>query len=435
MLNLLESMLVEPGFSSNDKLLAVTTLAFDISIVELFLPLMTGGSIVVAEQYDLNRGESLAFLIKEYEVNFLQSTPATFRLLMDSSWAEDSVQGKSLKVLCCGEPLPKDLVAELIPRVSELWNMFGPTETTVYATRKRIKNIEEPITIGAPLENTQVYIVDSNLALVPQSIPGELCVAGENLAFGYHAQPDLSAEKFVEHPQFGRIYRTGDLAKWAENGEVIHLGRIDDQVKIRGYRVELGEIEKVIAGTNLVSKVVVFIKTESDLDTRIIACCIPVDGMSLQVNQIRDNIKNNLPSYMVPQHFVAVDKIPLTSSGKVDRKQLASVSWDFSSRVDGEGDTPQSGDEIYLAELWKRIVVIDEVFLNDNFFDIGGHSLLASKVVLTVIEDKGLEIPLQALISNTLAQLVNLYFGENAVIVSPENKGKKSWFSKVFRKS
>jgi len=435
MINLLESMLVQPGFESSDVLLAVTTLAFDISILDLFLPLLVGGTVVIAEQECLKDGEALNQLINQHQVNYLQSTPATFRLLMGSSWSDLALKQRSMKVLCCGEPLPEDLAADLLERVSELWNMFGPTETTVYATRKRITNVDDPITIGLPIENTQVYILDDSLVPVPLSVPGELCVSGDNLAFGYHGRPDLTAEKFVQSDSLGkRIYRTGDLAKWGTNGEVVHLGRIDDQVKIRGYRVELGEIEKVILDSNLVERVAVIVKTESTIDSRLIACCKLQHESSFQPSAIKDAIKDKLPSYMIPQYFVLVDEIPLTGSGKVDRKALMKMPLDFVSRSEGIGDMPQTKDEIYLAALWKEVIEIDEVFLDDNFFDIGGHSLLAASVVQRISEDEGVSVPLQALISSTLGQIAEAYLGENAVVVAPGSPSKKSWFSKVFRK-
>lgn len=433
MINLLESMLVKPGFDRSNTLLAVTTLAFDISIVEVFLPLMVGGRIVIAQQDDLKDGDAINALIEAHQVDYLQSTPATFQLLMASAWAQNSK--KTLKALCCGEPLPPKLAESLIPRVHELWNMYGPTEATVYATRKHLTDPKEQITIGRPIENTRVMVLDDRLNPLPISVPGELYIAGDNLAIAYHNRPDLTEKAFVEHPVFGRIYRTGDLAKWNTNQEIVHLGRIDDQIKIRGYRIELGEIEKAILDTGLVEMVAVILKGEES-NYKLVACCKIAEGHEFSEALVKESMRKVLPGYMLPQHFVVLDKIPLTNSGKVDRKELSSRSFDLQSQNDEQGSEPQTPEELYLAKLWKDIIDIDSVYLEDNFFDLGAHSLLAAQLISQVSKDKGVQLPFNALISGTLKQIAETYLSEKAIEQNkarePEIK-KSSWLSRLIR--
>jgi len=402
MINLLESMLVKPGMEASNTLLAVTTLAFDISIVEFFLPLMVGGKIVMAEQRDLKDGDAINRLIQDHKVDYLQSTPATFRLLMGSEWSNNT--DKRMKALCCGEPLPPDLAAGLVPRVAELWNMFGPTETTVYATRKHIVDAEDPITIGLPIENTRVFILDECLQPVPMSVPGELCVAGDNLAVAYHGREDLTAEKFVEHPVYGRIYRTGDLAKWNRNAEVVHLGRMDDQVKVRGYRIELGEIERTITQTGLVDSAAAYLWQISDTDIRIVACCVARTEADMQLTELRKALRKTLPSYMIPQYFLPIESIPLSGSGKVDRKALPRPQEQVSTLVDSGELSTETQKQV--AAIWAELVKPGKPLgPQDSFFEIGGHSLLALEAIRQIEKAFGVRLTVHDLIASKLEQI------------------------------
>jgi amino acid adenylation domain-containing protein len=411
MINLLESMLVQPGFSASNTLLAVTTLAFDISIVEIFLPLMVGGRVVIAEQEDLKDGEAMSRLIQTHEVNYLQSTPATFRLLLASSWKDNA--DRKLKALCCGEPLPPSLADGLIPRVHELWNMFGPTETTVYATRKLLVNPKEQITIGRPIENTQTFILDEYLKPVPLSVPGELCIAGDNLAIAYHGRLDLTDEKFVTHPCYGRIYRTGDLAKWSVNGDIVHLGRIDDQVKVRGYRIELGEIERTITETGLVEGAAAYLWYVSEADIRIVACFVGVEKQEVPVTQLRKALRSKLPAYMIPQYFLPIDTIPLSNSGKVNRKALPRPQERVSHLVNsGELNTET---EKRIAQIWAGLVKSGKSLgPEDSFFDIGGHSLLALEAIRQIDAYLGVRLNIKDLITLSLQQIASEIDGRAA---------------------
>ena len=244
MINFLESMAEEPGLNENDVLLAVTTLSFDPSVLELFLPIMVGGTVVIANSQDYNNGEKLTTLIEKHSVSVMHGTPSTWRLMQASRWAQVGAdQEVMLKALCGGEPLTQSLLNDLLPRVSELWDLCGPTETTVVCTCKKMSSLDAFIAIGSPVANTQIYILDNNLNCLPLSVPGELCIGGDGVTLGYQNKPELTAERFVEHPRFGRIYRSGDLANIHPNGEIQYLGRMDDQVKLRGYRIELGEMK------------------------------------------------------------------------------------------------------------------------------------------------------------------------------------------------
>ena len=239
--NFLNSMRQRPGLSARDRILSVTTLSFDIAGLEIYLPLTTGACVVVATRQTASNGTALIAKIDESRCTMMQATPSTWTLLLESGWAGK----KDLKILCGGETLTQDLAAKLLPRCLSLWNMYGPTETTIWSSVSEIRNASDPVTIGNPIHNTQMYILDAHGGLVPMGARGELCIGGDGLSRGYLNQPELTAEKFIQSPFDPklRLYRTGDLARQRESGGIECLGRMDDQVKVRGYRIELGEIE------------------------------------------------------------------------------------------------------------------------------------------------------------------------------------------------
>lgn len=276
--NFLASMSKQPGLSSHDKLLAVTTLSFDIAALELFLPLINGAGVVIARQELATDGVKLSQTISSAKISVMQATPATWRLLIDAGWEGN----RQLKILCGGEALPQDLATELLNRCRSLWNMYGPTETTIWSTIHQVKADQQRISIGRPINNTEIYILDRNLQLLPVGIPGELYIGGDGLARGYLKRPDLDAEKFVDHPfqQSGalkeeRLYKTGDLARYLPDGTIEHLGRIDHQVKVRGFRIELGEVEAVLGQHPGVKQAVVAVREDRANDKRLVAYIIP----------------------------------------------------------------------------------------------------------------------------------------------------------------
>lgn len=407
MINFLESMAKTPGFSNNDRLLAVTTLSFDISVLELFLPLIVGGTTIVASSEGSKDGESLANLIEKHKITVMQATPSTWRLLLASSWGDENNASKNhLKALCGGEPLPPSLADELLPSVSELWNMYGPTETTVWSTCKQINMLGPFISIGHPIANTQIYILDSKLNSLPISVPGELCIGGRGVTLGYHNRPELNAERFIFHPKYGQIYRTGDLAKVLPSAEIQHLGRMDDQVKLRGYRIELGEIESALTDCQEVRQAAVYLWELSEQDVRIVACCVPATVNTLETITLRKKLRTVLPNYMIPQYFINVDEIPLTPNGKIDRRLLPRPQINESSIL-SKGKL-QNDTEKLIAKVWADLLKLQSnIGREDNFFELGGHSLLALAAIRRIEKATGARLELTHFITGRLSSLAD----------------------------
>jgi amino acid adenylation domain-containing protein len=364
--NVLRSICREPGFSESDTMLAVTTLSFDIAVAELFLPLTTGGRLVIAEREIAADGHRLRSLLETCRATFLQPTPVTWRLLLEAGWPGSP----DLKMICTGEPLPPDLAAQLLPKGKSLWNLYGPTETTIWSTGCRITDAAE-ITIGRPIANTQVYIVNEALQLQPVGVPGELLIGGDGVARGYLNRPELTAEKFIANPfGEGRVYRTGDLARWRSDGTLECLGRLDHQVKVRGFRIELGEIETALALAEGVRQAVVVLREE-----QLVAYVVPVAADPSEP-LLREHLRRKLPEYMVPARYVVVAELPLTPNGKVDRKALPAPDWGGGSGA-GTYAAPRTPVEATLARIWSEVLRVERVGIHDHFFDLGGHSLLA----------------------------------------------------------
>ena len=379
MINFIKSMEDRPGIDSDDVVLALTTLSFDISVLELFLPICTGSTVVIASQEDSRDGNKLIELIEENDVSLVQATPGTWRMLFTSGLFNKR-DVKRLKALVGGEPLPSDLVKDLLPYVKELWNMYGPTETTVWSTCKRIDSDIKRISIGYPISNTSIYILDQNKSLMPVSVPGEIAIGGTGLAVGYNNQPNLTDEKFYHHPDFGRIYLTGDLGKIQPDGEIIHLGRIDDQVKLRGFRIELGEIETVLNACEGIEQCSVYLWEISEEDIRIVACCVTQNAQEIETVSIRRDLRKKLPAYMIPQYFLRIDSIPRTPNGKINRRSLPTP--ELSASIGLDGGKLEGQIEKDIGDIWREILVsAKEIGREDNFFEVGGHSLLALEFI------------------------------------------------------
>ena len=380
--NFLRSMQREPGFSANDRLLAVTTLSFDIAGLELYLPLVSGGTTVIASREDTYDPVRLIERIQQSQCTVMQATPASWRALIEAGW-EGS---KQLKLLCGGEALPGDLAAALLPRCAQLWNMYGPTETTIWSTLHRVNSADGPVPIGRPIANTQVFILDGHRQLVPPGIVGELYIGGSGLARGYLARPELTAERFVENPfePNARLYRTGDRARWLAGGTLECLGRIDNQVKIRGFRIEPGEVESALARHAAVGQCVVVAREDSQGDKILVAYLEPQpDQPTPEVSDLRAHLANDLPAYMIPSAFVILDKLPLTPNGKIDRNALPAPNQE-PVEVSAEVAAPRDAIEQMLVQTWSRILRVRTIGIHDNFFDLGGHSLLAVRIVAEV---------------------------------------------------
>jgi amino acid adenylation domain-containing protein len=393
--NFLDSMAKHPGLTSDDTLLAVTTLSFDIAGLELFLPLSVGAKLVIAPREALMDGYQLDSLIRETGATLMQATPATWQLLLACGW-----KGKSnLRILCGGEALPHQLAEELLLRCAELWNMYGPTETTIWSTIEPVNVGRVSSSIGRPIANTQIYIVDPQLQPVPIGVVGEIHIGGVGLARAYLHHPELTAEKFIPNP-FGTepLYKTGDLGRYLPDGNIEFLGRIDHQVKIRGFRIELGEIETVLGEHPAVQKVVAVASAGATEEKRLVAY-ITIHDIVRQKDEIapllREHLRKKLPDYMIPSAFVVLEKFPLTPNGKIDRKALPDPQ--LFHPVGGQFVPPQTSIEKSLAGLWSEILGVENIGINDNFFDLGGHSLLATRLFVRIRDVLGLELPLRQL--------------------------------------
>jgi amino acid adenylation domain-containing protein len=396
--NFLTSMQREPGIHAEDTLLAVTTLSFDIAGLELYLPLLTGAQIILASREEAADGQRLLELLRSSKPTVMQATPATWRMLIDAGWRGTP----ELKVLCGGEALPGNLAGQLLPRCAELWNMYGPTETTIWSSVYRVEG-ELGVTapIGRPIANTTFYILDAQLRPVPVGVAGDLYIGGEGVARGYYRRAELTAEKFIADPfssqPQARLYKTGDLAKYLPDGNVQYLGRSDFQVKLRGYRIELGEIESVLGQHAMVLQAVVTVREDTPGDKRLVGYVVAEANQNVNASELRAWLKERLPEYMVPSAIVQLEALPLTPNGKVDRKNLPAP--DYTQRLaeseDGTGErTP--GEEV-IAGIWAEVLRLDQVEVHENFFDLGGHSLLATQVVSRVRQAFQIDLPLRAM--------------------------------------
>ncbi|MCM5680345.1 amino acid adenylation domain-containing protein [Schlegelella sp. S2-27] len=394
--NFLASMKREPGLQPSDRLLAVTTLSFDIAVLELMLPLTVGACVVVAQREEAMDGEVLGRMIADHRINVMQATPTTWHMLLDAGWQAPA----GFKALCGGEALPPSLAARLLAQGVELWNMYGPTETTVWSTLSRIDDANQRITVGRPIDNTQVWVVDDQLRPCGVGVEGEICIGGEGVALGYFKRPELTAEKFVQDPfstaARARIYRTGDLGKWREDGTIEHLGRLDFQVKIRGYRIELGEIEARLAGQPGVARTVAIAREDSPGDVRLVAYFVAEAGAAPDPAALREALRGALPDYMLPQFVVPLPTMPLLPNGKIDRKSLPVPSGPVVSS--SRNSTPPRNDlERTLAAAMQSVLKLAEVGIHDDFFSLGGHSLLAARLVGQINRELQLQLNLRAL--------------------------------------
>ena len=393
--NFLTAMSKAPGLTAADNLLAVTTLAFDIAALEIFLPLIVGACLVLVEREVTLDGERLAQAIAQNQITVMQATPATWRLLLASGW-----RGKpDLKILCGGEALDNSLAQQLLSCTQEVWNLYGPTETTIWSAAQKL-SIDEPVTIGHPIANTQFYILDEHLQQVPIGVPGELYISGAGVAKGYWQRPDLTAEKFIlKTPSLcafaplreNTLYKTGDRVRYLPDGKLEYLGRLDYQVKIRGFRIELGEIEAVLAQHPQISQAVVTVREDEPGEQRLVAYIVP-DSQDVGSNDLQQFLASKLPKYMIPGVFVPLTALPLTPNGKVDRKALPTPN--TQSQVN---ETPRTPTEEVLTSIWATVLGVESVGIEDNFFDLGGHSLLATRLISQVRQVFGIELPLRNL--------------------------------------
>jgi amino acid adenylation domain-containing protein len=390
LMNLLRSMEREPGLAGEDVLVAVTTLAFDIAGLELLLPLMTGAGLVIASEEQVADGHQLLELLKSGHATVLQATPGTWMMLIDAGWDREL----PLKVLCGGEALPRALADRLLERSQQVWNVYGPTETTIWSSATRVTAGTGPMLIGPPIANTQFYLLDQRFHPVPVGVAGELYIGGAGLAGGYWNRPELTAERFLPNPfASGRMYKTGDLGRWhvddVGQGQIELLGRTDFQVKVRGYRIELGEIEAALTHHPAVREAVVVAHTSKNAGTTITRLVAYVGAGSSAEHaaaltaDLVTMLAGSLPEYMIPAAILPLPQLPRTPNGKIDRKSLPDAEALVRSglRSSQQPFTPAvTDDQKKLAQIWGDVLLLERVSITDSIFELGADSLLIFRI-------------------------------------------------------
>ncbi len=434
--NFLAAMADAPGFAPGQRLLALTTYAFDISVLELLLPLAAGGCVVLGERALLEAPGRLAAALQEQRIDVFQATPSTWRLLRAQGWSGQP----ELVALTGGEALTPELARWLLPRVGALWNLYGPTETTVWSSLQRIDASEpQRCPIGRPIARTGLHVVDTQLQRLPCGLPGELVITGAGLAEGYHQRAELTAEKFVTLPETGeRAYRTGDLALRLGNGELLHLGRRDHQVKLRGYRIELGEIEAALCAHPQVEAAAVGVHGGED-DQRLLAWIVNAESAPTAA-ELRAHLSTQLPAYMLPQHFLSLAALPLLSNGKLDRAKLPPpVAADGSAEPSqaGAASVALSPATAAVLQIARELLGSEQVYPGDNFFEAGGHSLLALTLATRIEKSMGVKLSLLAIAQSSLgalaAQIESAGQGEAASPVGAEAQRAQRLGARVAR--
>jgi amino acid adenylation domain-containing protein len=393
--NLMASMAHELSMGPADVFPALASFAFDMCIPELYLALVTGGRVVVARREMASNGEELAALLRETGATVVHATPTTWSLLLEAGFT-----GKGLKRAIGAEPLPRELCTRLLEADNSLYNFYGPTETTVWSAFHHFQSGDEPVVLGRPLANTQIYILDRELQPVPIGVLGEIHIGGDGVTCGYLNLPELTAEKFIADPfasrADARMYKTGDLGRFLPDGRIEFMGRIDNQVKIRGFRIELGEIETVLARHVAVQDCVVIAREDVAGDKRLVGYVVPAAGQKVNAAELRDWVKERLPEYMVPVAWVEMSGLPLSPNGKVDRKNLPAPDYER-PELAGEYQGARTPTEEVMAGVWAEVLRLDQVGVQDNFFQLGGHSLLATQVVSRIRNAFQVELPLRTL--------------------------------------
>ncbi|MDO3679095.1 non-ribosomal peptide synthetase [Paenibacillus ehimensis] len=428
--NFIHAIVSETELHHCASILCLTTISFDIFGLETLVPLTHGMKVVIADEEEGGDGTKLAALIERHGIGAMQSTPSRLKMLLEHPAFGRALGGLS-KLLVGGEELPAALWQRLRSfGQPEVYNVYGPTETTIWSTAKRMQGEAVGLTIGKPIGNTQIYIVDAHHQLVPIGVPGELCIAGDGVARGYFNRPELTTVKFVDNPHAPgtRMYKTGDLARWLPNGEIEFLGRIDNQVKIRGYRIELGEIENRLIRHESVKEAVVTARAGEQQQSYLCAYVVAREGGEIDKAKLKQHLKECLPEYMIPSYFVRLDSIPLTSNGKVDRKALPAP--DRSGLLVSDYEAPQSGIQEALADIWRGVLGVGKIGIHDNFFDLGGHSLKATIVISEIHKQLQIEVPLRELFRYPTIQELSAYIegSEARAYEAIEPCGEQAWY-------
>ena len=401
--NFVSSLSRYPGLSPSDRMAAVATLSFDISVMDLFLTLACGASVVVVPREEAVDGQALRRRLASSGATAMQAAPSVWRLLVDAGWPGEP----GFRAFVGGEALPPDLAEALLARCAGLWNLYGPTETTVYSTLWPVTEPRLGIRVGKPIANTQIHVLDSRLRRLPLGVVGEICIGGDGVARGYRERPALTAERFVPDPfrPGHRLYRTGDLGRWHADGQLECLGRIDHQIKLRGYRIELGEIEAALLAQPGIAQAVAVLREDRPGDARLVAYLVADGTAEVDTRGLRDALRRRLPEYMLPSHVVVIEALPLLPNGKLDRRALPAPS-----NPPRAAETPSplaalSPDEEAVAAIWRELLDIDTVGPTDNFFDLGGHSLLAARASTEIRKRLGFSVTVPRLVMESLTQV------------------------------
>jgi amino acid adenylation domain-containing protein len=414
--NVLDSITRIIGFTAADCWLATTTISFDIAGLELFVPLLAGGTVEIAPASVAGDGPALAALLESSGATYWQATPSGWQLLLAAGWSGSP----RLNALSGGEELSLELACRIRPRVARLWNLYGPTETTIWSTCAEIPPAPQSITIGRPIANTQVYILDRHLEPQPAGIPGDLYIAGDGLALGYLNRPELTAERFVPNP-FGppgsRIYRTGDIARFLPGGSIDFRGRNDNQVKIRGFRIELEEVETALASHPNIAAAAVVVNSPAAGDQRLVCYFVP-RGPAPAATTLRDFLRRSLPGYMLPAQFIEVPELPQTSNRKLDRKSLAARA--LEAPAPAFFRAPCNPVEARLAAICAELLRCDAVSVDADLFELGAHSLLCATLLARIHQEFGCRIPLPVLFERpNVESLAAVVAGKEVIDAAP----------------
>ena len=375
LMNFLFSMRDTMNWNSSLNFLSLTTFTFDISILEFFAPLILGGKLIMTTDDNAKDPEYIKEIIQKEKPNCIQATPSHWSMLLEEEWRLDT----NIQLLSGGEALPEYLKERLLDRSNQVWNLYGPTETTIWSCIFKLKK-NQKVLIGKPIANTQVYILNEEESLVPVGCIGELCIGGEGLSLGYLNRNILTEEKFIDNPfkTNSKLYKTGDLARWLPSGNIEFIGRKDYQVKINGYRIELGEIEIAINNIKNVEQTVVTVHEDNTSQTKNLVAYIVCDN-TLDTNEVQTILTQKLPIYMVPKVYVKLEKMPLTQNGKIDRKNLSNPKGDSYNKR--KYLAPVSELEQRIVSIWQDVLNIEKIGLNDHFFELGGNSLSSIKLI------------------------------------------------------
>lgn len=409
--NLLWDLRSRHGINEKDRLLAITTISFDIAVLELFLPLISGATIVITDSKVSRDGFALLEKISSEKITIMQATPVTWKIMLAAGW-EDRLD---FVIFCCGEALSMDLAMKLVQRCRSLYNYYGPTETTIYSTGTHISADDTIITIGKPVANTEVYILDEHLQLLPAGEAGEVYIGGDGVARGYMNMPEFTAEKFIKDPFSSEkdqtLFRTGDIGKWTEDGNIYLMGRADQQIKIRGYRIEPGEIEACLLAQPGISDAVVIAREDTPGNKILAAYIIPATKGNDTVNdtqKLKKSLQQSIPDYMVPHEYVVMDSFPLLPNGKINRAALPKPE---KHRHTGAVKTTvdNTAMETLVTRIWAETLDIDDVGLDEDFFELGGHSLIAVEMMARLEKETGTHLPIAALFESPTIRKLSLF--------------------------